>query len=95
MLQTVDQIAERLNALAYGMGRGTDAKHRGEIRTVDIAIEHADGITELRKTYAQVDGNCAFAHAAFAGTNGNDVLNTRNRQFWLFAWRLRTHIFRC
>ena len=52
-------------------------EHFGNGRAEDVGIEQSDLVAELGQGYRQVGGHGALAHAAFAGTDGNDVLHLR------------------
>ena len=52
-------------------------EHFGNGRPEDVGIEQSDLVAELGQGHRQVGGHGALAHAAFAGTDGDDVLHLR------------------
>ena len=56
-----------------GLARG--AEHDGHVGAVDVGIDEADVVAELCERDGEIDGEGGFADAAFAGADGDDVLD--------------------
>ena len=48
------------------------AHHERDVGAVDVGVDEADALAELRERDGEVDGEGGFADAAFAGTDGDD-----------------------
>ena len=68
---------ERLNAVvAKNFGLRVDAEHQRDVGPVDVGIEQADLVSELRQDNREIDGERGLSHTAFAGTDGDDSAYT-------------------
>ena len=77
---------ERLNAVvAEHLGLRVDAQHQGNVGAVNVGVEQADFVSQLGQNDREIDGERGLAHAAFAGTDGDDGAHTGQR---LRGWRL-------
>ena len=67
--------------ILIGSGAFLGAEHQGHGRAVNIQVHQTDGIPQLAQGHRQVRGNGGFAHAALAGSHGNDMLGSGNGGF--------------
>ena len=49
------------------------AHHEGNIGSVDVGVDEAHALAEPAERNGQVDGDGGFAHAALAGTDGDNL----------------------
>ena len=56
-----------------------NVKHQRRRRTIDISINQPNLESHLLQCDGQICSNCAFANAAFAGSNSDNVLYAWNR----------------
>ena len=75
------EVLEGLDAIAEGVGGVVDVHHAGDIGAVDVGVEKADLVAEAGDGDGEVDGDGGFADAAFAGTDGDEVLDAFDGQF--------------
>src|SRR5207245_2411671 len=64
-------------------------------RPINVRVEQANFVAELRQRQRQIHGNRGLAHAAFAARDGNKIFHARNRLafrllHWCWAW---WHVF--
>jgi hypothetical protein len=72
----------RLEPLAVlGFGAAGNAQHRRLRRPVNIGVEHADAHALGRKRQREIHGSGAFADAALARGDRNDVLDARHQLY--------------
>ncbi len=85
---------ERLDALADGVRLGADAHHERHVGTVDIGVEQAHFVAQARQRDGQIHRNGGFSDAAFARSDGDQILDAGDRNFRLFGLRcVGTHQF--
>ncbi len=56
-------------------GLAGGAEHGGDVGAVDVGVDEADAVAELGERDGEIDGDGGFADAAFAGADGDDVLD--------------------
>ena len=67
---------DRLDAVAFeDVGLAGGAEHGGHVGAVDVGVDQADLVTELRERDTEVDSDGGFADTTFAGADGDDVLD--------------------
>src|SRR4029077_3269535 len=77
---------ERLDAIVgQNFGLRADAKHQGDVGTVNVGVEEADLVSQLGQNDREIDRERRLPHSALARTDGNDSAHTRQR---LRRWRL-------
>ena len=85
--------SQGLDALAHGHRRLVDPHHERHVRPVDVSIHQAGLIAKLAQRNSQIDGHCGLTDAAFAGSDGDQILNSGNRKFRLLLVRIGGHGF--
>ena len=73
-------LLERLDAVAVRHRRAVDAHHQRHVGAVDVGVHQADGMAEFGQRDGEVHRNGGFADAAFAGTDGDEILDAGDRQ---------------
>src|SRR5256885_483741 len=66
------------------------AQHDRYVGPVNVRVEQADSVAELRQGQCQVYGDGGLADAAFAAGNGDEILHAGDRltfRCWLRCWR--------
>ncbi len=64
---------------AIGAQLGLEPQHDRDVRTVDVAVDHAHAAAGRRQGQCQIHRHGGLAHAAFARTNRDHVLHACNR----------------
>src|SRR5262249_8434812 len=93
---------DRNDLLAHGGERlFSGAEHDGDVWAVDVGIQQADLMAEFREGERESHGDGRLPDAAFAGGDGNEILDAgnglrRGLLLWRWAWRhglglLRAH----
>ena len=78
---------ERLDAFADGLRLGANAHHERHVGTVDIGIEKPHLVAEARQRNREIHRYGGFSDAAFARSDGDQILDAGNRDFRLFGLR--------
>jgi hypothetical protein len=73
--------------VAQNFGLATEAKHQWDVGSVDVRVEQANSVAELRKCKRQIYGECGLAYASFTGADRDDAAYARQglRRGWLLT----------
>src|ERR1041384_5996022 len=63
------------------------SEHEWNVGTVNIGIEKANFVSQFVQRHREIHGDGGFAHASFAGTNGDDGVDAGDglRCWWLLT----------
>ena len=79
-------------SFADGLRLLLGAQHDGHVGAVDVGIEQADFVAQLRERQGQVHGYRGFAYAAFAAGDRDQIFHAGDRltlRHWLGCWSWR------
>ncbi len=81
------RVDRRNMVLTHHLWLLVGAEHERNVRSVNVSIEQSDFMTHLRECERQVDCERSLADAAFAGTDGDDGVDARQRlgSWWLLS----------
>ena len=77
--------------LAVGFELRLQAEHDRHVRSVDVAVEHADARADLRQRDGEIDRHRRLADAALAGADRDHVLDAGQRRLAVLGRRHRLH----
>src|SRR5512140_1720284 len=79
---------QRLNAVvAENLRLRIQAQHQRDVGAVDVGIEQADLVSQLRQDNGEIDRERGFPDAAFAGSYGDDRAYTgQGLRGWGLLW---------
>ena len=72
--------------LGVASGRLAGPHHQGNVGAVHIGVEQPHAASQIAQRDRQVDRDRGLAHASFAGTYGDQILNAGNRRLWRRLW---------
>ena len=66
-------------AFALNFGLLAGAEHERDVRAIDVSVEQADAVAHLAERESEIDGQRGFADSTFAGADGDDGTDARER----------------